>query len=292
MKKLLVLLMFFPTFFIGQIKDTDSLQILHNNKGNSFARENKFQEAIIEYNKAINIDSNYAMAYINRGVARLKEFDDFTKAYEKVGLENEAINDFTKAIEINPRAIDTCIKLNVLPNVYFFRGEVYLNQKKHKEAIADFNIAIDLNPNYTDAYFKRGLVYSLSGNYKNAIADFTRAIDLNPNYTDAYYNRGHNYNYLENYEDAIADFTKAIKIDPDYTYAYIARGSAYSFLEKHNEAFDDFNKAIELNPTDAIAYLCRGLLKKEKGLEYCDDYKTACYLGLEQACQWYNGQCK
>ena len=90
MKKLLVLLMFFPGFFKGQIKDTDSMKISYNNKGNSFARENKFQKAIIEYNKAIELDANYFMGYINRG-----------SAYAKSGKENKAMIDYNNVIEIN-----------------------------------------------------------------------------------------------------------------------------------------------------------------------------------------------
>jgi tetratricopeptide (TPR) repeat protein len=213
MKKLLVFITFVPLFFIGQSLESDQQKITHNNKGNSFARKNKFKEAIIEYTKAIDVDSNYAKAYINRGTA-----------YAKSGQENKAINDYNNAIEINPRAIDTCIKSNMLPNVYFFRAKVYLNQKKYKESIADFTKAIDLNPNYTNAYYGRGV--------------------------------------------------------------------AYSVLEKHNKAIDDYNKAIELTPTDPRAYLSRGVSKEKSGLSYCSDYKTACYLGQEQACQWYNSQCK
>ena len=213
MKKLLILLMFFPTFFIGQINDIDSLKIKYNNKGNLFARESKFYEAIIEYNKAIELDTNYFMGYINRG-----------SAYAKSGKENKAIIDYNKVIEINPVVLDTCIKRNILPNVYFFRAEVFINQKKYKDAIADYNKAIELNPNYTDAYLGRGL--------------------------------------------------------------------SYSVLEKHNKAIADYNKVIELLPTNSSVYFYRGFSKEKSGLPYCSDYKRACYLGLEQACQWYNGQCR
>ena len=213
MKKLLVLLMFFPGFFKGQIKDTDSMKISYNNKGNSFARENKFQKAIIEYNKAIELDANYFMGYINRG-----------SAYAKSGKENKAMIDYNNVIEINQIVLDTCIKRNILPNVYFFRAEVFINQKKYKEAIADYNKAIELNPNYTDAYF--------------------------------------------------------------------ARGVSYSILEKHKEAIVNYNKAIELSPTESSVYLYRGVSKEKSGLSFCSDYKTACYLGLEKGCQWYNSQCK
>ena len=53
-------------------------------------------------------------------------------------------------------------------------------------AIADFNKAIQLDPNLAGAYNNRGVVYSETGKYKPAIADFNKAIQLDPNLADAY----------------------------------------------------------------------------------------------------------
>ncbi|MCK9614063.1 MAG: tetratricopeptide repeat protein [Candidatus Omnitrophica bacterium] len=60
-------------------------------KGKQFYEEHKYDEAITEYNKAIELNPNYAEAYNNRGVA-----------YNVKGSYDQAISDFTRAIEINP----------------------------------------------------------------------------------------------------------------------------------------------------------------------------------------------
>ncbi|MGE4597046.1 MAG: tetratricopeptide repeat protein [Methylophilaceae bacterium] len=56
--------------------------------------------------------------------------------------------------------------------------------------------------------------------YSGAIADYNKAIEINPNHADAYYNRGIAKDNLEDYYGAIADYTKAIEIDPNDAEAY------------------------------------------------------------------------
>src|SRR5262249_26051680 len=57
-------------------------------------------------------------------------------------------------------------------------------------AIADFDQAIALKPDYAEAYWGRGLVRSVQGDWAAAIADFDQAIALKPDYVEAYAGRG------------------------------------------------------------------------------------------------------
>ena len=64
------------------------------------------------------------------------------------------------------------------------------NLGKYEEAIKDYDKAIELDPDYSDAYNNRGLAKYYLDKYGEAIKDFNKVIELTPNYTNAYYDRG------------------------------------------------------------------------------------------------------
>ncbi|HEY9702682.1 MAG TPA: tetratricopeptide repeat protein, partial [Allocoleopsis sp.] len=127
---------------------------------------------------------------------------------------------------------------------FFSLGYQKLELGDYQGAIADYNSAIELNPNYTIAYNNRGNAYRNLKEYQKAIADYNRAIELNPNYTIAYNNRGNAYRNLKEYQKAIADYNKAIDLNPKDAIAYNNRGNAYRNLKEYQKALSDYNKAI------------------------------------------------
>ena len=98
-------------------------------------------------------------SYLNRGVA-----------YGKKGLYDQAIVDFNKAVELNPRDA----------TAYYNRGISYGKKGQYDQAIVDFNKAIELDPRDAAAYYNRGISYEKRGQHDRAILDFTKAIEINP----------------------------------------------------------------------------------------------------------------
>ena len=194
--------------------------------------DKKYSEAIENYSKAIELDSNFAYAYINRGVA-----------YKLLGYLDKAIEDFSKAIELEPKDADT----------YYNRGLIYKIQDKLDLAIADYDKAIELNPKFAEAYNNRGIIYYDQKILDKAIEDFSKAIELNPNQANAYNNRGVTYKIQGKLEQAIEDFSKAIEIRPDQANIYINRGEVFELLGKLDQAVADYQKAIELDPNNFTA---------------------------------------
>ena len=126
---------------------------------------------------------------------------------------------------------------------YLERGEALSETRNYVAAIAAYNSAIQLKPDFAEAYNDRGFAYYLSGNAERAIADFTRAIELRPNYAKAYNSRG--VAYMSNgygSSKAIADFDRAIALKPDFRYAYINRANA-RLLRHPGLALSDFHQA-------------------------------------------------
>ena len=88
------------------------------------------------------------------------------------------------------------------------------------------------------------------GDSKGAIADYDQAIKLKPDDSDAYVNRGNARAKLGDNKGAIADYDQAIKLKSDYANAYYGRGNARSNLGDNKGATADYQKAVELYPTD------------------------------------------
>src|SRR3990167_1107130 len=103
-----------------------------------------------------------AEEYVNKGFARVDAGDD-----------KGAMEDFTKAIGINPR----------YAKAYYIRGILKGKLGDPKGALADINKAIELNPQDADAYSynSRGTAKKELGDYGGAIEDTNKAIELNPN---------------------------------------------------------------------------------------------------------------
>ncbi len=148
---------------------------------------------------------------------------------------------------------------------YLKRGEDFAGAHQYDRAIADYNTAIQLKPDYAEAYNNRGFAYYLKGNEERAIADYTRAIELRPNYPKAYNSRGVVY-LAGGYgrAKAIADFDRAIALKPDFRYAYINRANAR--LARHPWlALDDFHRA-GMHPEKQVAIVGGAILLVVAGI--------------------------
>jgi len=167
---------------------------------------------------------------------------------------------------------------------FYNSGVDKYNAGDYQGAIADYNQAIKLKPDYATAYFNRGSSKYNLGDYQGAIADYSQAIKLNPDYAEAYINRGVSKDDLKDYQAAIADFNQAIKLKPDYAAAYTNRGVSKGKSGDYQGAIADFNQAIKLNPDYADAYYNRGNskynLKDNKGA--INDFRQAAKLYQQQ----------
>ena len=163
---------------------------------------------------------------------------------------------------------------------YFLRGWVKDELGDYKGAVADYDIAILLNPSDADAYLNRGVAKNKLGQYFAAITDFDTAIRLNPDYADAYYNRGVAKDKLGQRTAAIDDYDTAIQLKPDLAQDYLNRGNTKYELGLYQSAIDNYDTAIKLKPNYADAYLNRGNAKADSGQHNAaiNDYDTAIQL--------------
>lgn len=120
--------------------------------------------------------------------------------------------------------------------------------------------------NRARAYLNRGVEYEAKKNHDSAIADYNEAIRLDPNYADAYYDRGNVYFDKNDYDLAIVNYNEAIRLNPKCANCFDNRGAAYFFKGSDDaRAIADFSEAIRLNPRDAKFFKHRALIYRDKG---------------------------
>jgi tetratricopeptide (TPR) repeat protein len=250
------------------------------------------------WNCIINKFPHIGEAYMCRGVAYAEKgqldeaIQDYNKAiilnpnfalsyknrgtaYTKLGNYQQAIEDYIMAVTLNPQDIGSYNNL----------GLIYGNLGRHQLAINYYNRAIILNPDFAPSYINRGNSYLQLGNYQKTLEDYSKAIIINPYSAIAYFNRAVVYEKMNNFTQAIKDYDKAIELNPEYAYAYSNRGSVYERLGNYQEALDNYNMAIKFDPLDKIIYYNRGMLyiKLGNNQQGVKDLQIAARLGDKQA---------
>ncbi len=181
-------------------------------------------------------------------------------AFFSIGYLFQHGNRLEKALAAYDRAI--ALKPDFV-EAYHNRASGLQQLGKYKKAIIDLEQAIGLDPDSAELHYKRGCTKGSSNQSESAIADFDKAIKLNPNYAEAYCCRGLMKSGLGEYKSAIADFDKAIelKLNPDFVRIHYIRGIVNAQFEQYKEAIVDFDEAIRLYPDYAEAYDSRGVVK-------------------------------
>ena len=225
----------------GEAKETGDSSSNHNNKGVELAQERKYEDAVKEFNLAIQANPKNAKAYINRGSI-------FRAMHAQDQQYDDAIKDFTKAIEIAPKD----------PQGYLERGQTLVMQKQYDQALVDLNKAAELKPDDVAAVRLQGFAEIGLGDLKNpndehwnkAAADFTTAIQKDPNDAQAYERLGFIHRSQKKFNEAIADYDKSLQIKPDPD-VYTKRGYTYvTYLQNYEKGIADYEQALKINPND------------------------------------------
>ena len=175
-------------------------------------------------------------------------------AYGRAGEFRKAMDDFNKAIQLNPRFYQA----------YANRALIERSQGDLTAAANDYNQALSLNSNYDAAYIGRGNLYRQAGRNDEAFRDFNKAIQLDTTDPRAYHNRGLIYQLRGDHARAIDDFSTAISLS-DSPEPYNGRGLSYVALNDDENAFADFNHAIQLDNKKAESWANQALIYERRG---------------------------
>ena len=199
-------------------------------QGKSYYDESRYDDAISEFNKTLEMAPSHVDALLYRG----------TSFFNKK-LYDEAIKDYNMVAEFAPGNAEA----------YGNRGNAYNAKGQKKQALTDYNKALDINPGYFAVYINRGNLFLNGRLYDNAISDYSKAIELNPAYSPAYNNRGNAYIAKGKYNEAVADYTKAIESNPGFATAYMNRGNVFKDAGRYGQAVADYDKAMSIDKDNA-----------------------------------------
>src|SRR5262249_33731600 len=141
------------------------------------------------------------------------------------------------------------------------RASVLQELNRLEEAVASYERAIALKPDYAEALCNRGDALLKLRRPGDALESCERALELKPDYAQAHNGAGNALQDLNLPEEALASYERALALKPDYAEALSNRGNALQELNRSAEAVESFQRAIALAPEYAAAHwnesLCR-----------------------------------
>lgn len=169
-------------------------------------------------------------------------------AYFDLGLLDEADREYTAARNIFPsRELDGSIAL------------LRAAQKRPDDALKAFNEVLEKNPNQPIYLNNRASVYYAKGKKKEALADIEKAIALDPNYRDAWFNLGVVSKDLKDAKRTREAFERAMAIQVDGA-AAVELAQIYMGEKEIAKAFSVLEKAVQADPNSAAAVNFLGVL--------------------------------
>ena len=165
-----------------------------SDEGDRFYRKGQYEAAIAAYSEYLVLNPTDLKSLYNRG-----------RAYQEVGKDDKAVEDFNRVIKEDPLNVNALLSL---ANDYYHRIHDYEN------AIFYADKVLKISPNAM-AFTLKGQSFQRLGKLNEAMQAYNDAISTNETYADAYISRGSLFIYLSQTQRACADFKQASALDAD-----------------------------------------------------------------------------
>ncbi len=266
----------FAKFIEAQEKST------FKERGDSFMREGKYEDAVVMYGRAIEVDNHNSSAWFAkaRALYKLKKFDE---AFETMEKELAIQRDFFKSS-------DAARNNKPYPGLYEIRCEAYIlngkglqldDQKKYKESEDYFKRALELRPQDPAIIFNLASVYADENNKQAAIENLTKAIGLDKKFADIAFAHPSLFANIENmpkYKALIAPSAEKSAIaalDSLKGKAGHFSDSADTYMKsrKYDKALLLYDEAIKIYPASEVVW--KNWYNKGKALYGLKRYREA-----------------
>jgi len=244
------------------------------------------KKAIEHFNQAIEIDPNYALAYVGLANAHLGlQFHNSLAPKDAYQRAKAAV---LKAQQIDETLAEIHASLGVIKTRY---------DRDFVGAEREYKRAIQLKPNYALAHSGYSLYLSAMGRHREAIAEAKRAQELEPLSGTNGDVLGYIFWQARQYDQSIEELPKTLEMEPNFALAHCDLGITYVLKGNYEEAIAEISKAVTLSGGEPIyistlgyAYAVAGQRDEaEKRLAQLEELSKRRYVGPAQIALVYIG---
>ncbi|MDJ0732911.1 MAG: tetratricopeptide repeat protein [Nostocaceae cyanobacterium] len=240
--------------------------------GNLHQVQGKLQDAEDCYRQALQLQPQSVSVYNNLGytLQQQNKWEEAIACYEKV----LALQPDCQEAKVNlGNVLDVQGKLSPQQKSYYaaLNNQLGINRKNAgdlKTAIAYYQQAIELQPDFASAHYNLGNALQMGGDLNGAYRSYLRAIEFKPDYAYAYNNLGNIFQQQGKQDEAIEYYREAIKIQPNYGHAYNNLGNLLQQKGELEKALESYFQAIKFAPDYAQAHYNLGhIYRKQNKLD-------------------------
>ncbi|MEO8133952.1 MAG: tetratricopeptide repeat protein [Betaproteobacteria bacterium] len=214
---------------------------LRNALGWTLFQDGRTAEAVVEYKRALVAKPDHAKAHNNLALALVE-----------LGELDDAASHFKASLAIEPKA-----------EIYSDLGFTMAQLGNSQEALADYQKALELDPNCASAHFNLAVTSVRAGDFAEAEAHYRQALRGRPT-AETHNGLGYVLAQQGREDDAIAEFRKAIEVDAKFTPAYNNLAGALEEQGKLAEAADYYRRSLAEKPSAAV-YNALGTVLRQLG---------------------------
>jgi tetratricopeptide (TPR) repeat protein len=173
-------------------------------------------------------------------------FRNRAQYYRENGQTDLALQDYARSIALEKD-----------PDVINSRARLNFERQNWAEALKDYNLAIELDPDVGEYYINRGAVFAMQRDYRAALSDMTKGVELDPNFENGYKNRSLVYQALGQIGQAQQDLQTYLSLNPYDATIWYESGRLYRMQNDNPNALKALTRAIQLDPRRGLYYLER-----------------------------------
>lgn len=217
-------------------------------EGRSLAERLRATDALPHFEKAVAQDPNFAMGYLNLAFAQPTAkgfFENLNKATSLVDKVSEGERLWILGVEAGVNGFPMQQRENYkklvekFPNderAHTLLGNHYFGQQEYEDAIAQYEKALKINPDFSQPYNQLGYANRFLGNYEAAEKAFEKYITLIPDDPNPYDSYAELLMKMGRYDASIESYRKALRIDPHFVASYIGIATNYDLKGEHEAA--------------------------------------------------------